>query len=364
MGNSTFDNKLYVLVFCLFAGAALSFMGAEKTRQKRVDMYSEALDDSADTDITQHSLRKRRSSRQQNHLESSSKPNFDYISTPTFHHDNGFVSEDTSTQPLIASQVKLDKKKKSKNKKRIAGMTNSESSSRHRKSNSLSQMNGSSSNNGTVISSALQQKEEKKEKEENLDSIEFWIDPIFNKLEIAAVMKLVESYQIKRVSAQVFYTVVDDMNHDERQELREFGLFALSATPSSKSFSQLAWIKHNDSEASIRTSANRQVASYIDPSKLTYIVSALRSSSQGETGKNSSLEAMKIVRAATEKYAGQSPLQDKNPTTKTPVNVQQAISKIAQAANVITVSQLKSSDATIKAEAQKTIDTVQRYINL
>lgn len=368
MGNSNLDNKLYILIFCLIAGGVFAFMGAEKGRNRAAERYAQELDEDGFEDSSKHGFF---SSRHKNKSQKGNKPSvptasFSYISNNSMNpHDNNYEIGSSSQNPKHpAGQITPKQKNKAKPAKKFAIAKNSDGSSRFKKgSSSLNTSGGTSSapvGGAPVANKAPQQKKQ----EENLDSLEFWIDPIFNKVEMAAVMKLVDSYQIKRVSPGVFYSLVDDMNHDERAELREFGVYALSSTPSAKSFSMLAWIKQNDTAADIRTSAYQQVASYTDVSRLGYIVGALKANGGTTTDSsavNTSIEAMKIVQTATQKYASVGQLDNSKKSNTASL---QAINKITQAADVINTSQLKSSNASVKAEAQKTIATVHQYINL
>ncbi|MBY0314718.1 MAG: hypothetical protein K2Q26_04320 [Bdellovibrionales bacterium] len=365
MGKFDSNNKFYIVAFCLLMGGAFAFMGADKTKTQSQRYAMDYDDDGLEVAYRSGGDRGRRFREAKPNLPTSPKVNYEYISSPTaYQHANAFVSEDTSHLSQVA-KVTLEKDKKKKvriSKARLSLAKAKESARKKKMSDSLSNssmINGGGT--GLAAANPQQAQQEKEKEEENLDTVDFWVDPIFRKVEYEAVMKLIDSYQIKKVSPSVFYTVVDDMSHDERDQLREYGLLALSSTPSARSFSQLTWIKHNDTDATLRTTANNEVANYTDASRLNYIVTALKATSSGSP--RTTIEALRVVRAATEKYARGITQQTTQPT---PVksNSASAISKIANAAEVITTTHLKSSDATVKAEAQQTMNTVNRYINL
>lgn len=203
------------------------------------------------------------------------------------------------------------------------------------------------------------------EDEENINTVEFWEEPIFVNVDPAAVSKLVTSYQGKQVSNNIFYTVVTQMNEDGRVEVRELGLVALAATPSVQSFSNLTWVKHNDTEPALRTEASRQVASYTDAARLGYVVTALRPSS-AENANSITVEALRSLTDSTVKYGNLQANHEGTPTTgRSQADILSVLEpRYERALQIIEQNYTNSSDAMVKTEATKTVAAINKFMSI
>jgi hypothetical protein len=229
-----------------------------------------------------------------------------------------------------------------------------------------SSLNSSAQNSAIGASGGARPANTKKtpeEEEKDLNTVEFWDQPIFIEEDFNAVVKLIESYQIKKVSNTVFYTVVDDMTHDERPNLREYGFLALSATPSTKSFSQLTWMKHNDTVSDLRNSAKKEINNYADAVRLGHIVGALKMDSS--TSQKTTLEALSVVTATTKKYSGLRANHEQSPSTRPSTSQLSLLEpRLASALNVIQERLVNSTDPLIQSEATKTVAAINLYTGL
>jgi hypothetical protein len=280
---------------------------------------------------------------------------------PTDNYANG-GDDSESNGPIVGSVTYATKKKAKKIKEKKGAVAEVKSaSSRSNKlsansydANKTSTIGGGGGGGSAGVKTAKKQKEE----EENLDTMEYWAEPIFTNQDPKAVTKLVDSYQIQKVSSTTFYEVVSEMTHDERPLLREFAVVSLRATPSARSFSELAWIKLNDTDAEIRISAEQEVGRYSDVGRLNYVISSLRPTT--EESQKVSLEAMKLIVAASNNYG-----EIRAQSTDTPKSTNQPSAalqlKLTQAYN--TLGPIAQSDnALLKGEAAKTMESISKAI--
>jgi hypothetical protein len=265
--------------------------------------------------------------------------------------------------PIVGSVTYANKKKTKKVKEKEKKGEITEAKSGSSRSNKLS-ANTYDANKTNAIggggggSASRKTAQKQKEEEENLDTLEYWAEPIFTNQDPKAVTKLVDSYQIQKVSSTTFYEVVNEMTHDERPLLRTFAVVSLRATPSTRSFSQLAWIKLNDTDAEIRISAEQEVGRYSDVSRLNYVISSLRPTT--EESQKVSLVAMKLLVTASNNYG-----EIRAQSTDTPNSTVQPSAtlqlKLTQAYN--TLGPIAQSDnAVLKSEAEKTMESISKAI--
>jgi len=287
---------------------------------------------------------------------------------------NDYVAPEEENHPLIASAKFIKKKNKNKDKKKKDKKSTSLADKKGKDSsderNGLSESEDPSSNPNYLTGSgpiagapgpAINNDKKKKaeEEEENLNTVEFWEKPIFIDEDPTAVRKLVDNYQIKKVSGNVFYTVVSEMNHDERPQIRTLGIDALASTPSAKSFTQLTWVKHNDTEADLRNLAITQLTGYTDVSRLNYVVSTLGMNKD----QNVSIEALRTLTSSTVRYSELSAQQQASPQ-QTAATYSQLEPRYTQALEIIEQNHAQSTNATIKAEATKTVEALNKFMSI
>lgn len=76
-----------------------------------------------------------------------------------------------------------------------------------------------------------------------------WEKLILSGLDFKNVQKMIEAYRSGEITAETFYSVIDKMLGDDREQMREFGVAALGATPSAESFVNL--ISYTQKEATV-----------------------------------------------------------------------------------------------------------------
>lgn len=298
---------------------------------------------------------------------------------PTANYVNSYTPNTEYQHPLVASTKyisKKDQKKKKNGKKKQSlqakkkdekksgrefGLSetdelDTESDASRSPTPLLNQVQANNNNNAQTT-------KKKEEEEENLNTFEYWEKPIFVDEDQAMVSKLISSYQIRKVSNNVFYDLVVEMRSDERVQIREFGLVALSSTPSVRSFSELATMKHTDPDTELRNAASREVTNYYQEKKLSHVVSALKVSTQQSP--RTALEALVVLDDATKKYSGVVAPLDENSPDPAPTNLNTAAvePRFEQALSVIEQTRLtESPDPKIKAQAVQTKDSLSKFI--
>lgn len=299
---------------------------------------------------------------------------------PHSSHANYYQQPEEVQHPLIASAKFISKKDKIKAaaKKRKAllkkkakimqGMGNpldSEEDFFEDDDSSTTTNNGMvamSNSAAAAANNAATANDKKKEEEEQLDTYEFWENPIFVQEDAQAVQKLIQSYQVRKVSNTIFYDIVEDMTRDERTTLRQYGLMALSATPSSKSFSELAWVKHNDTTSELRSGAGKEITSYITASRVPYIVTTLSTST--DSTPKASLEALSVLTETSKKYASVHAQNEHSPAPVDTTNLNVLKTRLDGALAIINDKYVTSSDPAIQAEATKTVAAINDFIAL
>lgn len=312
MGNRETKFLLYTLTATFVVLLAVALLGGRKTGSSLVSFFS----GSSKTQINIAKIPKNRYAViRYDHSQESGEKIYknSYQPSTTFARD--YVEPQEVQHPLIASAKFISKQDKLKAAKKRKALLAKNAKKKKEKSSSQQEEEDDffedeeeslSSNNRPAVTGAVNvagapPKKTKEEEEQEMNSVEFWEKPIFVEEDFKAVVKLIESYQVRKVSNNVFYTVVDDMTHDERPNLREYGLIALTATPSAKSFSELAWLKHNDDITDIRTNAGKELTNYTDANRVTYVVGALRAST--ESTPKAALEALSSLTETSKKYS-------------------------------------------------------------
>jgi hypothetical protein len=280
--------------------------------------------------------------------------------------------DDVNNNPLVASTTFIGKKgmKKVKGKpKKVADAAKKEKASK--KKNGLSETpeftsfaGGSSSPFAFGGGGGFNQKtakEKEKEEEEQMNTVEYWEVPIFEQQDPEAVTKLIDSYKGSKVSSNVFYELVEEMNHHESETIRVFGIQALKATPSSKSFAHLTWVKHNDTETELRKAADQEVNNYTSVSRLNYVINSLNAS--GDNAQKVSLEAMSVITKTAKRFDD---IQQSNvePDRNTASTTQGLQNKLTVAYNTLGTLAQTTSDTATKAEAEKTMEAISKVMTI
>lgn len=301
----------------------------------------------------------------------------DYQPTRNFVHSYNGASD--FQHPLVAStkfvskkeqlKKKNDKKKKKslakqddkKGSSRRIGFENDDDEDEDDKSSSPRSMalNGypiSAQNNGNPASAT----NVKKNQEVDINTPEYWEKPIFVDEDKNMLGKLIDSYQYRKVSNGVFYDLVSEMRQDERVQIREFGVLALTATPSARSFYELAIIKNTDPVADLRDAAGQELANYYLEKRLPYVVTAIKPSDL-----NGTYEALVVLDQATKKYSDLSALNTNPPTAQQTVRASSIEPRFQQALSTIEQNKLtESSDARVKQQATQTVASLQQFLAL
>lgn len=288
---------------------------------------------------------------------------------PTGSYVNSYTPKTEYQHPLIASTKfisKKDQKKKKKDKKTVAKANKGTGKSSRRFGFDDDGDEGEPSTLNKTPSQVISQNQvpatdKKQEELENINSVTYWEKPIFVDENVGMVSKLIESFQGSKVSNDVFYDIVTEMRQDERVVVREFGLLALSSTPSVQSFSELSVMKHTDPDAELRTAAGREVANYYLEQRLSHVVSALKLNSTDSS--RTTYEALVVLNDATKKYSDTNGTLEEGaqPTRTSSSKVEP---RFEQALTVIDQEGLtESKDAKIKSQAQKTSTALTEFIS-
>ncbi len=299
------------------------------------------------------------------------------ISENTYQPAGGYVNSYTPAteyqHPLVASTKfisKKDQKKKKKNsKKSTLNAKKDESKSKRRFGFDEDEDTSLDTLSSRATTQFIQQrpqtevstKDKNQEEEENINSVTYWEKPIFVDENVGMVSKLIESFQGRKVSNHVFYDLVTEMRQDERIVVREFGLLALTSTPSVQSFSELSAMKHTDPDADLRTAASREVANYYLEQRLSHVVAALKVTTADSN--RATYEALVVLKDATVKYSGNgtfdenaSPVRTGSPSIEP--RFEQALSAIDQSRLT------ESTDARIKSQAQQTTTALTEFLSI
>jgi hypothetical protein len=286
---------------------------------------------------------------------------------PTGSYVNSYTPKTEYQHPLVASTKfisKKDQKKKKKDKKSLAKASKGTGKSSRRFGFDDDSYEGEASTSNNTPPQMIPQNQvrtdKKQEEQENINSVTYWEKPIFVDENVGMVSKLIESFQGSKVSNDVFYDIVTEMRQDERVTVREFGLLALSSTPSVRSFSELSVMKHTDPEAELRTAASREVANYYLEQRLSHVVSALKLNSTDSN--RTTFEALVVLSDATKKYSDNGTLEEGAQLTRSSSSSVEP--RFEQALTVIDQEGLtESKDAKIKSQAQKTSTALTEFIS-
>jgi hypothetical protein len=300
----------------------------------------------------------------------------------TTNYVNSYSPKTEYQHPLVASTTFIKKKdqKKNKNKKKAAlqakkaagkekssrefGLSDTDEDMDDLNNNSSAFANGNGAVAAASPQNANEANPEEKKEEANLNSIEYWEKPIFVDQDITMVSKLIESYQVRKVSNGVFYDLVGEMRQDERVTVREFGLVALSATPSVRSFAELTSMKHTDPDDELRSAAGREVANYYEAKRLPHVISSLKMTNSPEASRTT-YEALSVLSEASKKYGELAGLDENSPQPRGNANLATVEPRFEQALSVIEQNKLtESSDAKIKGQALQTVEALNKVITI
>lgn len=293
---------------------------------------------------------------------------------PTTNIVNSYTPSTEYQHPLVASTKfisKKDQKKAKKGKKKSTLQAKSKGKEKSNREFGLSdtEEDFETENRSTMPfpqqspntnNQQAQNNDKEKEEEENLNTMEYWEKPIFVDEDSTMVSKLIESFQVKKVSNNIFYDLVAEMRQDERVQIRQFGLTALTSTPSVRSFSELTIIKNGDPDADLRQSARQEIANYYQEKKLSHVVSALKVSATPTS--KTAYEALVVLDEATKKYSNLAPLDENTPAPKAG-NLATIKPRFEQALSVIEQTRLtESTDAKVKAQAVQTEGSLSNFL--
>ncbi len=295
---------------------------------------------------------------------------------PTGNFVNSYTPQTEYQHPLVASTKFISKKdqknKKKKDKKDALQAKNKKQSGKSSRSfgfedelesdnsSDLNKMTAQFFQQNTQNQKAANNQGQEEEKE-NLNTVTYWEKPIFVDENPGMVNKLIESYQGRKVSNNVFYDLVTEMRQDERIQVREFGLLALTSTPSVQSFSELSVMKHTDPDADLRTAAGREVANYYLEQRLSHVVAALKVNTADSN--RTTYEALVVLNDATKKYADPGSFEDSPQPAR--ANSSSVEPRFEQALSTIEQEGLKDSkDAKIKSQAVKTSTALTEFLSI
>ncbi len=297
---------------------------------------------------------------------------------PSNSYVNSYVPNTEYQHPLVASTTFVNKKdqKKNKAKKKKAELAKSSKESASLRRFGLSETDEDDSlptsppspttigPSTTAANTAKNVKNAEEEEEENINSLEYWEEPIFVDLNTGMVSKLIESYQGRKVSTGIFYELVTEMRSDERPQVREFGLVALSATPSSRSFAELASMKNTDTDTELRNAASREVSSYYQEARLPHVISAL--SIKNAEANRPTYEALAVLHDATKKYSGESTSNTQGSTPRSAASTNATVdARFEQALIVIEQNKLtESPDTRVKTQAVQTVESLEKFLTI
>ncbi len=127
-----------------------------------------------------------------------------------------------------------------------------------------------------------------------------WETLVLNEPDFKAVEKLVKFYQSSMVSAEIFYNVVRQMVDDKRPKMRQLGLVALGATPSSQSFIELALFLQSERGGvnALKTQAQSYMQRYTELAYVRFLAGAMQAS--GSPYAN--MEAIRVFHLAIDRH--------------------------------------------------------------
>jgi hypothetical protein len=126
-----------------------------------------------------------------------------------------------------------------------------------------------------------------------------WEALLLKNPDFKATEKFVKYYRSNVVNEAVFYSVVEKMLKDSRQQMQQLGVYSLGATPSVKSFDELSIYASNENTtaaAQSKTTAQQFITGYANYLRLLGAV--LQSSSSSQIAQ---INALHVIRTVTDK---------------------------------------------------------------
>lgn len=179
-----------------------------------------------------------------------------------FHRKKAFQVSKTADQKLTKKKKKkrkLVKKKQGKKKTKKAEKAKKKTNKLAKKPTQPRDRSGFDDratppkhfSNDALIQSNLKQestpelKEETKNKEKSR-TLEQWVQYILSNPTASRVNEFINLFNKNKISANIYYAVIEKMLSDERETVKDFAIVALSATPTLQSFFVLSEIANDD----------------------------------------------------------------------------------------------------------------------
>ncbi len=152
-------------------------------------------------------------------------------------------------------------------------------------------------------------------KDNDLKTVEEWKKLVLFTPDEKVTNQLIEAYQLKKISADNFYSIVQEMLKDSRPDMKHQGVRALGQTPSARSFVELTGVVDSEQGVSkIKSQAQYYINTYSELRYVHLLASVLRY----PDAPSAWYEAIKRVRISVERNlkprqpAGEQPTEDQN----------------------------------------------------
>jgi hypothetical protein len=197
------------------------------------------------------------------------------------------------------------------------------------------------------------------------DSQQNWEHRLLNVPDLAETKIFIDHYQRNLVTAQVFYTIVNEMITDKREEMRSLGVMCAALTPSATSFELLADLtKTERPDSSAGQAAAVALNQYTDLSRLSILANVLSS----PTVTYATLVAAQKVERAVVNVKTSNP--NSAQTSSTLTAAQLASQKKVYAQNLTALARFvpifqnleHSSNATVAAQSLATLGELQSLL--
>jgi hypothetical protein len=211
--------------------------------------------------------------------------------------------------PLAPLTKKPDKKKKETKKKVKTEEKKLEVSVV--KTPNKNQSNRSYRPSNTTTSVYTVGPDETPKKNDNLRFDE-WKSKLLDAPTAELISELVRQFSSDEISASMYYELISLMMVSDRLVVREFGLMALTATPSVQSFLLLAAAYEVESNSSLRTEMTTLLNSYSNKSKFYVLAAALRSADKSAIRQSAQLVEFSAMKKIDELQAKKNQPKTKN----------------------------------------------------
>ncbi len=195
------------------------------------------------------------------------------------------------TKPAVAAKKKKDDKKKKEETKTKAKTTSpTEQAKTKSDATPSSFMGGGVGGAGASASSTIKTNT-------NPVTLQDWENLILSTPSYANTMKLVAAYLSQQISADTFYTVVNEMLIDGRGQMQSLGVIALGATPSASSFSDLETnYSSGPQSGAVKSLMNTALSEYSTPQNMPILLQVALS---GQT-QQLQIEALQRIQTAVQ----------------------------------------------------------------